>query len=77
MNTALNYVLIFGKLGFPAMGAAGAAVVSLGLLSAFVWRLPAPQVYFLLSLEEVVRLCLSAAVFRRRKWIHRLESAGP
>ena len=33
MNTALNYVLIFGKLGFPAMGAAGAAVVSLGLLS--------------------------------------------
>ena len=59
------------------MGAAGAAVVSLGLLSAFVWRLPVPQVYFLLSLEEVVRLCLSAAVFRRRKWIHRLESAGP
>ena len=33
MNTALNYVLIFGKLGFPAMGAASAAVVSLGLLS--------------------------------------------
>ena len=33
MNTALNYVLIFGKLGFPAMGTAGAAVVSLGLLS--------------------------------------------
>ena len=30
MNTALNYVLIFGKLGFLAMGA---AVVSLGLLS--------------------------------------------
>ena len=30
MNTALNDVLISGKLGFPAMGA---AVVSLGLLS--------------------------------------------
>lgn len=34
LNTGLNYVLIFGKLGFPAMGAQGAAIAT--LISQFV-----------------------------------------
>lgn len=46
--------------------------VPLGLLAAFVWGLPIPQVYFILSLEEVVRLILSLVIFRRRNWMKRL-----
>ena len=46
--------------------------VPLGCLAAFVWKLPIPQVYFILSLEEVVRFILSVIIFRRRNWMKRL-----
>lgn len=43
--------------------------VPLGLLSAFVWKLPITHVYFILSLEECVRLGISFLVFRRKTWM--------
>ena len=43
--------------------------VPLGFLSAYVLHLPITGVYFILSMEECVRLVLSAVVFRRRKWM--------
>ena len=46
--------------------------VPLGLLAAFLLRLPIAGVHLLLSLEECVRLILSLAVFRKRNWMHRL-----
>ena len=46
--------------------------VPLALLSAYVWKLPIPVVYFVLSMEECVRLILSWSVFRRRKWMKRI-----
>lgn len=46
--------------------------VPLGLLSAFVWKLPVPWVYFILSLEECVRWGISVALFRKGSWRNQL-----
>ena len=47
-------------------------IYPLGLLGAFVWRLPIASVYLLLSLEECIRFAISMAVFRRKRWMRRL-----
>lgn len=46
--------------------------VPLGLLAAFVCKLSIPLVYFILSLEEVVRLMITLVLFRKRVWMERL-----
>lgn len=61
-----RYVMWIDMIGTWCFG------VPLGLLAAFVWKLPIPQVYFILSLEEVVRFLLSLFIFRGRKWMRRL-----
>lgn len=43
--------------------------VPLGLISAFVFRLSIPYVYFILSLEELVRFVISMFIFKSRKWM--------
>ena len=48
--------------------------VPAGLLTAFVFALPVPYVYFALSLEECLRFGISLAVFRRRRWMRRLSA---
>ena len=66
-----KYIMAIDMAGTWCLG------VPLGLLSAFVWKLSIPYVYFILSLEECFRLAVSLAVFRRRSWMDRLgESAG-
>lgn len=60
------YVMGIDMLGTWVIG------VPLGLLGAFVWKLPIWAVYLLLSLEECVRFAVSMAVFRRRSWMNRL-----
>lgn len=47
--------------------------VPLGLLSAFVLKLPIPYVYFILSLEECIRFGISVIVFRRKNWMKQLD----
>ncbi len=63
-----RYVMAIDIIGTWVFG------VPLGLLSAFVWKLPIASVYFLLSLEEVVRFVLSVFVFRRRRWMQQLQA---
>lgn len=61
-----RYVMWIDMIGTWVFG------VPLGFLAAFVWKLPIPQVYFILSLEEVVRFLISVAVFRKRSWMRQL-----
>lgn len=61
-----RYVMVIDMLGTWAFG------VPMGFLAAFAWGLPIPWVYFLLSLEEGVRLTVSLVLFRRRVWMQRL-----
>lgn len=48
--------------------------VPLGLAAAFLWNLPIPWVYFMLSLEECVRFGISLVVFRKRNWMNQMDS---
>ena len=64
-----KYVMFIDLIGTWCFG------VPLGLLGAFVFGLPIAGVYFLLSLEECIRFGISMVVFRRRKWMHRLEAS--
>lgn len=47
--------------------------VPLGYLGAFVLNLGIPYVYFLLSLEECVRLAVSLVLFKKKYWMESLE----
>lgn len=48
--------------------------VPLGLLAAFVLKLEVPYVYFILSLEECVRLGMGLVLFRTRRWMQVLQA---
>lgn len=61
-----RYVMYIDLLGTWLFG------VPLGLLAAFGLGLPLPWVYFLLSLEEGVRLGISLALFRKGNWMQQL-----
>ena len=62
-----NYVMYIDIIGTWVFG------VPLGLLSAFVWKLPIPYVYFLLSLEECVRFAITVVLLRGKRWMRSLE----
>lgn len=62
------YVMAIDLIGTWVFG------VPLGLLTAFVFRLSIPYVYFILSLEECIRFGISVVVFRRKHWMQILKS---
>lgn len=60
------YASIYGHMGTWLFG------VPLGLAAAFLWGLPIPYVYFILSLEEAVRFGISLVLFRKRVWMRQI-----
>lgn len=46
--------------------------VPLGVFAAFFLKMPVTYVYFILSLEECVRLAASLVIFRKRVWMKSL-----
>lgn len=65
-----KYVMVIDMIGTWLIG------VPVGYVSAFVLRLEIAYVYYLLSLEEVVRFVISVFVFRKRTWMQSLEAPG-
>lgn len=61
-----DYIMVIDLIGTWLFG------VPLGLLGAYVLKLPIVWVYFLLSMEECVRLLLSVGVFRSGRWMKSL-----
>ncbi|MBD5451028.1 MAG: MATE family efflux transporter [Lachnospiraceae bacterium] len=62
-----KYIMWIDLIGTWAFG------VPLGLLAAFVWKLPIVSVYFILSLEECVRLGISFILFKKKLWIESIQ----
>lgn len=63
-----NYVMLVDMIGTWGFG------VPLGMLSAFVLHLSIPYVYFILSLEECIRLGMGLVIFRKKHWMQMLQS---
>lgn len=61
------YIMVVDTVGTWLVG------VPMGLLTAFFFRLPVEWVYFILSQEELVRLGMTLAVFKRKGWMNRLQ----
>lgn len=64
-----TYIMVIDIVGTWLVG------VPLGLITAFLFHLPAEWVYFILSQEELVRLGMTLIVFRRKGWMNRLSTS--
>lgn len=58
-----KYIMLVDMVGTWVFG------VPLGLLSAYAWKLPIYFVYFILSMEEYVRVLLCTCIFKSRRWM--------
>jgi putative MATE family efflux protein len=72
LNVFGNYVLIYGKFGFPALGVLGAGVST--MLSQYVACFAALFVIF--RSHTAVQLTLRGSWRPRRKWLERILSVG-
>ena len=64
-----KYIMYIDLIGTWLIG------VPLGYIAAYVFKLPIYYVYFILSLEEYVRVLLGAYLFKSRRWMKNLAEA--
>lgn len=50
--------------------------VPLGIAAAFVWKAPVPVVYFLLNLDEIVKLPVVYRHYKKYRWVRNLTEEG-
>ena len=58
-----KYIMVVDIIGTWVFG------VPLGLLAAYVWKLPIYWVYLILSMEEYVRVILCVIIFKSKRWM--------
>ena len=58
-----KYIMVVDMIGTWVFG------VPLGLLAAYVWKLPIYWVYLILSMEEYVRVILCVIIFKSKRWM--------
>ncbi|MGM9946671.1 MATE family efflux transporter [Floccifex sp.] len=63
-----KYVMFIDLIGTWGFG------VPFGYLAGFIFHLSIPFVYFILSLEEIIRFLLSLFVFKQKKWMNTLKT---
>ena len=61
-----KYIMVIDMIGTWLIG------VPLGIVTAYVLKMPIYAVYFILSLEEYVRVVLELHVFRSRRWMRNI-----
>ena len=64
-----KYIMLIDIVGTWIIG------VPAGIVTSFIFDLPIYWVYFILSLEEYVRVILEVKLFRSRKWINNVADA--
>lgn len=58
-----KYIMAVDMIGTWLLG------VPLGLLAAYVWKLPIYYVYLILSMEEYVRVIMCTVIFKSKRWM--------
>ncbi|MCY6356439.1 MATE family efflux transporter [Clostridium sp. ZS2-4] len=65
-----KYTLVLDMIGTWGIG------IPMGLISAFVFKLPVYWVYFLISMEELVRLLIGLKLVYSKKWIKNIQNVS-
>ncbi len=64
-----KYIMVIDMIGTWVIG------VPLGVITAYIFKLPIYYVYFILSLEEYVRVFMGVYIFKSKRWMKNIAQA--